>query len=236
MSDFGLSSTISTWGNVLTDYYGTKYDKQESELSYKRAIEERDYMNKYNSPASQMERFKEAGLNPNLIYGQGTSGTQNATPKYDAVKAKTSPKQVSLGSIADYANIDLINETTRQKRLENDFFEDTQGYERQMKLNVAFSGKFDAELKQMKNNLMHENYDEMKAYIYQGMKNDWDIKQFEADLARREMTKNDKLLWRKAVEIADKTGLKRFVEQRLEKELNKSKNQYQNSQIKNRKQ
>lgn len=30
--------------------------------------------NEYNSPVMQMQRFKEAGLNPHLIYGQGNSG------------------------------------------------------------------------------------------------------------------------------------------------------------------
>lgn len=30
--------------------------------------------NEYNSPKNQMKRFQEAGLNPNLIYGQGNSG------------------------------------------------------------------------------------------------------------------------------------------------------------------
>lgn len=30
--------------------------------------------NEYNTPAAQMARFKEAGLNPNLIYGQGNPG------------------------------------------------------------------------------------------------------------------------------------------------------------------
>lgn len=30
-------------------------------------------MNEYNSPMAQMQRFKEAGLNPNLIYGQGNT-------------------------------------------------------------------------------------------------------------------------------------------------------------------
>lgn len=35
-----------------------------------------DKMNEYNSPKAQMERFDEAGLNPHLIYGQGTPGNQ----------------------------------------------------------------------------------------------------------------------------------------------------------------
>lgn len=32
----------------------------------------------YNTPKSQMERFQAAGLNPNLIYGQGNAGSQTA--------------------------------------------------------------------------------------------------------------------------------------------------------------
>nr|QJB18744.1 MAG: DNA pilot protein [Microvirus sp.] len=41
--------------------------------------------NLYNSPASQMARYQAAGLNPHLIYGQGSSGLQQSTvsPKFD---------------------------------------------------------------------------------------------------------------------------------------------------------
>ena len=41
-----------------------------------------DYMNAYNTPIKQMERLKEAGLNPALMYGQGTTGnaTQGVAP------------------------------------------------------------------------------------------------------------------------------------------------------------
>lgn len=34
----------------------------------------------YNSPQSQMQRFQEAGLNPNLIYGQGSNGNMSQAP------------------------------------------------------------------------------------------------------------------------------------------------------------
>lgn len=48
--------------------------------------------NEYNSPQAQMARFKSAGLNPNLIYGQGSSGNSAAvaTPQQgnsDAIKS-----------------------------------------------------------------------------------------------------------------------------------------------------
>lgn len=40
-------------------------------------------MNQYNSPHEQMLRYAEAGLNPNLIYGQGSPGNQSQPVQYD---------------------------------------------------------------------------------------------------------------------------------------------------------
>ena len=50
--------------------------------------------NAYNSPAMQMQRFKEAGLNPHLIYGQGTPG--NSSPTQYA--GKSPEVQAEVGS------------------------------------------------------------------------------------------------------------------------------------------
>ena len=47
-----------------------------------------DKMNAYNTPAAQMERFSQAGLNPNLIYGQGSPGNQSAPLQYPDFKGK----------------------------------------------------------------------------------------------------------------------------------------------------
>lgn len=45
------------------------------------------YQLDYNSPANQMARFRDAGLNENLIYGQGTSGNMESAPKYPNLQA-----------------------------------------------------------------------------------------------------------------------------------------------------
>jgi len=45
-----------------------------------------DRMNAYNTPANQMARFKDAGLNPHLIYGQGSPGNQSSPLTYPDVK------------------------------------------------------------------------------------------------------------------------------------------------------
>lgn len=44
--------------------------------------------NEYNSPLEQMKRFGAAGLNPNLIYSQGTPGNQTEIAKYQAPEQK----------------------------------------------------------------------------------------------------------------------------------------------------
>jgi len=42
--------------------------------------------NEYNKPLNQMSRFQEAGLNPNLIYGQGSPGNQSQSLSYPDIK------------------------------------------------------------------------------------------------------------------------------------------------------
>lgn len=43
-----------------------------------------NYQNAYNTPASQMQRYREAGLNPNLVYSQGNPGNMTSTPNMRA--------------------------------------------------------------------------------------------------------------------------------------------------------
>ena len=43
-----------------------------------------DLQNEYNHPRHQMARFRNAGLNPNLMYGMGTPGNVSNYPKYQA--------------------------------------------------------------------------------------------------------------------------------------------------------
>lgn len=43
--------------------------------------------NAYNTPEQQMARFKEAGLNPNLIYGQGDAGNASSMQAYQSPTA-----------------------------------------------------------------------------------------------------------------------------------------------------
>lgn len=56
-----------------------------AKYQYSNEIDMWNRANQYNTPEAQMNRFKSAGLNPNLIYGQGTNGNSpNVLPHYQA--------------------------------------------------------------------------------------------------------------------------------------------------------
>lgn len=49
------------------------YQKEAAETSWNRQLEAWNMENEYNSPKAQMQRYQDAGLNPNLIYGQSNT-------------------------------------------------------------------------------------------------------------------------------------------------------------------
>lgn len=57
-------------------------NKREAELAYQRQVQMWHMQNEYNSPEAQMKRFGAAGLNPHLIYGQGSAGNAQGMPQY----------------------------------------------------------------------------------------------------------------------------------------------------------
>lgn len=66
----------------------TGQNKELAKFAYDQDLAQWERQNLYNTPAQQMERFKAAGLNPNLIYGQGSGGNASASPQYSQVRAE----------------------------------------------------------------------------------------------------------------------------------------------------
>lgn len=64
----------------LVDAAGSLFDAAGSWITNRRNIKNWRMVNEYNSPKAQMQRFAEAGLNPNLIYGNITGGNAQQLP------------------------------------------------------------------------------------------------------------------------------------------------------------
>lgn len=119
-------STLST-NNAQRRWNESMYNRQRED-----ALADWGRTNQYNSPLAQMQRFKEAGLNPNLIYGQ----TNMAQPvrSTDAKSWNPQAPAFNLGQIVDQylqakqagASIDIMKEqkenlkaSTEGKLIEN---------------------------------------------------------------------------------------------------------------------
>lgn len=97
-----------------------KYNMELAAYQNQANTEYLNQQNQYNSPASQMRRFEEAGLNKNLIFGQGTPGNQPSAQQA-ADPGRVDWQQVSANMVPllnqsklVQAQVDATNAKTRQ--------------------------------------------------------------------------------------------------------------------------
>lgn len=116
-----MGGIVGGISNILTTSMQNKANRQMAqeqnlknmELSrYQYEMQKKAYdeANLYNTPSAQMQRYKDAGLNPNLIYGQGSSGNApNVLPQYRSPEYITPQKQAvsPMASIAQAMNMKL---------------------------------------------------------------------------------------------------------------------------------
>lgn len=97
---------ISTGINAAMQYDLNRQQKAWNEKMYnlqrQHAIDDFNMQNAYNSPQQQMQRLKEAGLNPNMVYGRGTIDNFGGSIKQGDVKGwQPGVPRVDLSSIGD---------------------------------------------------------------------------------------------------------------------------------------
>lgn len=90
--------------------------------------------NQYNTPEMQMARLKEAGLNPNLVYGSGsvTGNTSTQIPRYQAPQLQREPLEAvnplsMLSAFFDLktksAQADLVEENKNAQKIQNKYLD-----------------------------------------------------------------------------------------------------------------
>ena len=104
----GAGSLFGSIGNAL---WGQAQSKDL--MRYQAALNQQavDRQNVYNSPAQQMERLRQAGLNPNLVYGNGVDGNQSSAPNVGM--ANRDPR-------FDSGLMDAVNTFFKRRQLENE--------------------------------------------------------------------------------------------------------------------
>lgn len=101
-----IASTLSgVGGNIAGTIAGGLFGQSLADRQWNK-------QNAYNTPLKQMERLKLAGLNPNLVYGNGSVANTADAPKVAEVKES----DMGSRSIAQYTDL-------KQKALQNDILE-----------------------------------------------------------------------------------------------------------------
>lgn len=129
-----IAGAASQWGNMfsqglntLSDYTMNKKNRQfareQSNLAWERSQEMWNMTNAYNSPSAQMQRMIDAGLNPNLIYGNMNNTPAVASAKYEPARneARNTPLSGNaLGEIGVFQNVIMQREQIKQMQLMNE--------------------------------------------------------------------------------------------------------------------
>ncbi len=102
---------VQSVGNVGSGLFSLLNQRSVNKANFKMAewqnarnIENWQMQNEYNSPANQMQRLKDAGLNPNLVYGNGSvvgnSANAPASVTVPKMEAYQMPQNM-FGSVGD---------------------------------------------------------------------------------------------------------------------------------------
>lgn len=112
----GGSSLLGSAVNAVFQAQQNRKNREWSEKMYDRekadSLSFWNTQNEYNSPAQQMERLKNAGLNPHLVYGGGVNNVSAPIKTPSAPNWKGEAPQVDIGgavsnAINTYQNVQL---------------------------------------------------------------------------------------------------------------------------------
>jgi len=109
------STVIGGAYSAFNDWRQNRQRKELAKYEFKQNQRAWELNNQYNTPLAQMQRFQAAGLNPALMYGQGTPGNSNSAPKYEAPEynATAEPPRI-METIGQFQNTKIQQLTQKQ--------------------------------------------------------------------------------------------------------------------------
>lgn len=128
----GASALVSSIGSAISRRRAQRrqnqYDSEAMLLQNQLEKHSIAEQNEYNSPANQMKRLQQAGLNPNLVYSMGTVGNQEAKANYGVPEQSyenffgegaTGVAQSVRQTISDYQALQMSQEQIDAQRIAN---------------------------------------------------------------------------------------------------------------------
>nr|QJB20890.1 MAG: DNA pilot protein [Microvirus sp.] len=107
-----IASGVTAAGAIGSKLLGNAQSRKMADYEFSNNLKMWNLQNAYNSPAQQMQRLKDAGLNPNLVYGNGAVGnTAGNLPQYNAPTldySATDVIQSAGGVLSQFVNLQKV--------------------------------------------------------------------------------------------------------------------------------
>jgi len=164
-----VGAVLQTGASVYNQERTNRANRKMAEYQYSKDLEMWNRGNMYMSPMEQMKRLKEAGLNPNMIYGSGSGATGQMAqlPKYQApqqsynldIPVMMVPQMINAFQDMkikqqNYDNLRIQNklliENARTKELAANYLEDTYGSRVDQQTHKENAQLFDTQQKDIK--------------------------------------------------------------------------------------
>lgn len=117
-----ISGALNAVGNITSSFINNAINRSENKKAYERNLAMWNMENEYNHPVQQMARLREAGLNPNLVYGSGA--TTLAASTKSAQPANVSFPQLDalqmMNAYQDLKQKDAMTENIKAQKAEVD--------------------------------------------------------------------------------------------------------------------
>lgn len=195
-----VGGLLSGVGNLFGIGRGRRQNKMNRKnMKYQFELDKKmwEYQNAYNTPERQMQRLREAGLNPHLMYGQGTTGNASGAPQtkqlpaYAETPVDTAP---FISGLQQMAQIKNIQAQTKKQNIENDIALGTKANViRQAKLdNIRTEQETNKLIQDIKNSKVDVKYKNVAVReLEQKIKNlvvnyEWDMVKKDLELLKRD--------------------------------------------------
>lgn len=113
-----LGAGINAGSTASMNKKTRKWNEQMYSRQRTDALSDWNMQNAYNTPEAQMQRLREAGLNPNLVYGNGADVTAGPTRSTEAKSWNPTPPQVDLSGVGS-AFSQYYDATVKQAQVDN---------------------------------------------------------------------------------------------------------------------
>lgn len=198
-----IGGTLSGIGNVVGTAMSNNQSRQNIALNarYQQQLADQEFAhnlqlwnmtNQYNSPASQMQRFKDAGLNPHLIYGKGDSGNAGSISyQRPDTDLRFQPRSVQFGELFNGIS-NAIGTLLNLKRLDTD----TRKVDSDISVNQARINEINQNVvnKQVDNLLKHLDYNQKRSlFPYQMDMLKQQISNLQLDNVLKDLTSSQKM-------------------------------------------